>query len=156
MSPTDDVLAAIHEAGHAAMASMFGYSVRCAVLHHVGSNQVEQGHVELRDHIAELDSDHVRYLAYMLAGAAAEKRQTGQYSPRDTHDREHAIIAASAVLQVERDSPRVAAAVRDAQLLANSLMTNDRLWAWVQRTATALIRRRRLTGRQIAALRETP
>ena len=61
----------------------------------------------------------------------------------------HAILAATAVLQVERDSPRVAQLVSDAQLLANSLMQNDHVWAWVQRVSTALIRRRRLNGRDV-------
>jgi hypothetical protein len=154
MSSAVDYLAALHEAGHATVACMFGFDVKVAVLHAVGASQSEAGRVELRDHVFEIDDDPTRYLTYLLSGAAAEKRQTGSYSKRDASDLAQALTAAAVVLNVDRDSPRAVTAVRDAQALANALMLNNALWEWVQRVAAALIQRRRLTGRQIAELRE--
>jgi hypothetical protein len=149
---TVDHLGALHEAAHATVATMYGFSVKHAVLHPVGMDP--QGYVELRDHLSELDEDAMRYLVFKMSGAAAEHRQCGQYSKRDVQDLEDAVTAAAVVLEQARDSPRVAQLVRDAQLLANSLMLNDDLWRWTRRVAAALIQHRRLTGRQIAELRE--
>ena len=149
----DDHLVAIHEAGHAVIAATSGMDVRQVVLHRAGSRQDERGRCELFEFGAERDADMPRYIRYCLAGAAAEKRATGNYSERDRNDVRQAHTLTYVMLNVESDSPRVKAHFDSEQTIVDALMWDDTIWKWVQRVADALVKKRRLTGRDIHELR---
>jgi hypothetical protein len=89
----------------------------------------------------------------MLAGAAAERRQTGHTSPRDEADREEAWTMCSVYLK-DATPETIRTEMAAAEAIALAAMHNEDLWAWIQRTANALARRRRLSGRDVAELRE--
>lgn len=149
----DDPLVAIHEAGHACLGAMSGMDVRTVILHRPGARQEEAGRVELHDMAAERDADPTRFLIFLLAGAAAEKRACGRYTPRDAHDRHIAALFAAVTLNEEPDSARVRSMLEAVQLVANARIADDATWHWIERVAKQLVRRRRLTGRDVAELR---
>ena len=153
MTPAVDPIVALHESAHACIGVMYGFDVKCAVLHAIGARHDEAGRVELHNWNAERDADPNRFLVYVLSGGAAERRATGHYSPRDAADREYATTMCAVYLNQDKTSEAVRKELDLADTLARAMMLNDDLWAWVQRVAKALIRKRRLTGRQIHELR---
>jgi hypothetical protein len=156
MPANDDYLVALHESAHAVIAGMAGVDVKSVVLHRGsqrGEREWERGRVELFDATAERDADAPRYIRFLLAGAAAEKRHTGSYSERDRDDVSHARTLTWAMLNAEPDSPRVKAHFDSEQAIVNAWMWDDTIWQWVTRVADALVRRRHLTGRDVHELR---
>lgn len=149
----DDDLVALHEAAHGVVAQMSGMDVRAITLHRADARQDERGRCELWNYADERDADATRFLIFLLAGASAEKRATGKYTPRDANDRHIASLLASVTLNEAPDSPRVRTMLTNAQLIANARIADETTWGWIQRVAAQLVRRRRLTGRDIHELR---
>jgi hypothetical protein len=151
MTSNDDDLVSLHEAAHAVVGQAAGMDVKELTLHR-GSRLGERGSCSLWNYGAERDRDPVRFLVFLLAGASAEQKACGHYTPRDAGDREQAINFAAAVLEEEPSSPRVRAMVERAQRIADTRLENDVIWEWVQRVAQRLVKRRRLSGRDIFEL----
>jgi ATP-dependent Zn protease len=149
-----DALVAIHESAHAVVACMSGLADVHQVVIHARGAQDEAGRVELHGFALARDRDMPGFLVFLLAGAAAEYKQTGHYSERDGDDVQQATLLASAMHECDVSDPRVGAAVRAAQALANAHMRNEATWAWIERVAKALVNKRRLTGRDVQRLRE--
>jgi len=151
---SEEHILSIHEAGHGCYAAMSAMDVRAVVLHQPGSRQDEGGRCELHDMPGEQDNNPARFLTFLLAGGSAEYRAVGRRSARDASDREHATtLCALAILQQEPTSPAVLEMMRTAQALADAAMRNEDLWRWIERVARELVKKRRLTGRDIYELR---
>lgn len=150
----DDDLVALHEAAHGVVAQMSGMDVRAITLHRADARQDERGRCELVDYGAERDADPTRFLIFLLAGASAEKRACGKHTSRDADDRHMAaLFASAAVLNEAPDSPRVRTMLQDVQLIADARIADETTWDWIERVAAQLVRRRRLTGRDVHELR---
>jgi hypothetical protein len=156
MRNNDDYICAIHESAHAVVAAMGGADVKCIVLHQGsvrGARGLERGRCELCDATTERDADMPRFIRYLLAGSAAEKRATGRYSERDRDDVSHAHTLTWAMLDLEPDDARVKAHFNSEQTIVDAWMWDDTIWGWVTRVADALVKKRRLTGRDVHELR---
>jgi ATP-dependent Zn protease len=151
---TDEHLTALHESAHAVIAVMTGMDVSCVVLHAAGSSQTEAGRCELHDWAAERDADVERFLAFMLAGRGAEYRAVGRHGERGAGDWKQAVALAAVALKTESESPHVAELLAVAQVHIDAVMADAAVWGWIQRTARALVTRRRLSGRDVQLLLE--
>jgi hypothetical protein len=153
MTNSAEYLTALHESAHGVIAQMSGMAVKCIVLHRSGAREDEAGRCELFATSAERDADIPRYLRYCLAGAAAERRHVGKYSERDRDDVSHAYTLTCAMLNVEPDSPRAKTHFNSEQAIVDAWMWDENVWRWVTSVANALVKKRRLTGRDIHELR---
>jgi hypothetical protein len=123
--------------------------IREVVVHERATPSGVGGTCELVDATEERDADPLRYLIYVHAGAAAERR-AGYSLQRDAGDKVQAEMYAEALF----DPSTAKTMLTSAAAQADALMRDEQIWSWVSRTAKALLRRGRLTHRDIHELRE--
>jgi hypothetical protein len=120
------------------------------VVHPPGAHPAEGGRCHIIDWRRELNTDPVRCLVYVLAGAASEQRLVGRTSPGDGDDREKAAILASSICEVDDlQHPRVRGLLASAETAALAMMHNETTWRAIERVAADLQRRGTLTGRDV-------
>jgi hypothetical protein len=141
----DEQALAHHEAGHGVCALLAGWPVTRVSL---VPDAASLGHC--RPATKPDDREHVDWLPYLLAGGAAERQLTGRPAEGDGHDLEVARLLVSVVKHVPIDAPIVARALNEWGFIADHRVRVH--WRWIARTAQLLVRRRVLTGAQIAAL----
>lgn len=138
-------IVAIHEAAHGVIALARNIPITVVTITPTGDSA---GHALPAVTLGSIEV--VDWLVYLAAGGAAERRMTGKAATLDAHDRWVASLYGAAKTNADPDSAAVAAyldrfaALADADVIAN--------WKWIERTATALDRRRTLDGGAIADL----
>ena len=94
------------------------------------------------------------YLCYVCAGAAAERVATGEARPdAGWSDRFTAEALIAEATRVEAWRPYNGPPLRMAEARAETAVKFH--WSWIERTATALVRKGRLTGDEVRDLRNT-
>lgn len=89
-------------------------------------------------------------MVYIFAAGAAEKRASGRPSRGDGQDRVQAAAIASYMYDhADASDPRVVAALRGAEILADAMIQNPTTWQAIERVAKALRRRKHLSGRDV-------
>jgi len=147
---------AVHEAGHAVMASLYGLTVRQIVVHQRGSRMTdsgEGGRCEIADQLDTIDASPFYFLVYQFGGAAAEHRAIGRRSSRDARDREQAENLAWMMCDCDASSPRIAQLLETAEQLASARMLDDAVWEWTHAVARVLLKKRRLSGYDVHQLK---
>ena len=145
-----DLITSTHEAGHAVLASCFGFDVkRILIRPHPGLRSDEVGRCELHADAVEADGDPFRFAIYLLAGAAAERRMTGSKSARSDHDRVQALTVSRLALPAESSAEAAADWINRAEVTADSLLQRESIWEWIELVAKRLAKRHLLTGRDI-------
>jgi hypothetical protein len=130
---------------------MRGWGLKECVLHRVGARRDEQGHVALHHRLEEIAEDPLGYATYLLIAAAAERRKTGAVSARCSADYE---LARHVCTITVRDPALIDRTMASVEAIAYATVQDERFWRWVEKVSRALVRRRRLTGRDVAELRE--
>jgi hypothetical protein len=140
---------ALHEAGHAVMASLYGLTVKQIVLHQPGSRATaggEGGRCEIADQLDTIDTSPFQFLVYAFGGGAAERRASGRTSSRDGRDWEQAANVASIKFELDPQSPRITQLLDTAEQVAYARMLDGTIWAWTENVARVLLQKRQLTG----------
>jgi hypothetical protein len=147
VAEADRQAAAIHEAGHACACVISGMDLEEVIVVRQATRDGIGGYCAVADRDAERDADGRRWLTYLAAGASSE-RKAGYSLVRDTGDRAQSQILAEALYGPGRATTFLAS----AKIEADALMDNPDVWRWVERTARALVRRGRLSHRDVFEL----
>jgi hypothetical protein len=86
---------------------------------------------------------------WLMAGAAAERRSTGQ-ALLDGDDREKARLIIAAYLKTNENDPRVTARLQRYDVLADAVVSEH--WRWIQAVADRLDRKKEIDGGIVADL----
>ena len=152
---TSDRVAAIHEAAHATAALMAGLDVRQIRLHrgsYTGPDG-QRGYCELAEGAEEYQTNPSGYMEFYLAGFAADSRLGVPHAAeRARGDFQQARRLAITALKVRPDDPRIQSHITSVAVLLAARMSDPALWGWIERVAAALIKQRRLSGREIQEL----
>ena len=140
-----DVVLAHHEAAHGVIAIVCGIAVsRVSIVR----SRDTLGYMRPAQRITEIGMDSVAIT--WLSGPAAEKRLTGAAGPGCAED---FTVARAFVAAMLRGTPTPARV--DEHLARFAALAEARVclhWDWITRVAEALMRRRGLTGSEIADL----
>jgi len=137
-------LIAHHEAAHACLAILRGVPVRrCSIV----PTRTTRGHMLPAIPTGAIEISDL--IVMWLAGDAAERRVAGTAALSE-NDIAHASMLVAALAGAELDSPAVTASLARFQLLADAQVALH--WSWIERVASALLRKGTLDGGDVADL----
>jgi hypothetical protein len=134
-----------HEAGHAVVGILRGIPIKRVTIEPTRNTR---GHCRTAVPVQDLDTSD--FLVYVCAGAAAEQRYTGRPAAIEGPDLDQALVVASFHTGAALNSQATVDCIERHRVLADAAVTLN--WGWVGNVARALLRKRTLTGANVADL----
>lgn len=134
---------ALHEAAHAVADIVKGVPILRVTLEPTPTSLAHVRPAVRADSIEMSD-----WVFSLAAGAAAERKATGQAALGDENDLSQARLLIAAIAGTDVDAPQVTERLRTYGILADAFVALN--WKWIERTADRLQRRRSLTGAEVA------